>query len=101
MPPCIPQPPRPLLHCLLPPLQIATACSSGTPMRYAQTHNPPTPTIFRPLCNATRQTLTLIWHCTPHHIHTPQQPLPHSPLHDMPLFPTLALSWSPPMNVMP
>jgi hypothetical protein len=146
MTPCIPQPPRLLLHFPLPPLQVTTFCSSCPPMHYAQTHNPTTPTAlpmhhdklllslrrllrpfqgsspFYPLCNATRQTFTLISYRTPHHrltylpfasslsisrhisllrwdIRTPQQPLTHSLLHEMSLFQTLTLLWSP-VNVV-
>ena len=116
------RPPRPLLHFPLPPLQITTVCSSDPLMHYAQTHKATTLPIHHnkllslrrhlrllwgsspvyPLCNATRQTLTLIAYWTPHHclilylpftsslsrsrlmclprwdIHTPQQPLTHS-----------------------
>src|SRR5260370_9946299 len=88
---CIPQP-RPLPQPPPPPLQKTTVRSFENPINYAQIHNPPTPqlmlhqdklklplslrrhfrllagiTPFHPLCNATRQTLSLISYLTLHH----------------------------------
>ncbi|KAI0274547.1 hypothetical protein BGY98DRAFT_992498 [Russula aff. rugulosa BPL654] len=139
MMPCIPQPPRPWLQFPLSLMQMTTA---QDPQSY-HSHHPPDESrqillslrrLLRllwgsspiyPLCNTTRQKLTLISHWIPpgHHpltLHLPfasplsgsrrpyllpwniftlQQPHTHTLLHKISLFQILGLSWSP-VNMM-
>ena len=105
MTPCTPRCPQPLQHFPLPLLQITTVCFSDPPMHYV--HNLNTSTTlpihhdklllslrrhlrllwgsspFYHLCNATRQTWTLISYWTV--LGTPPSLDPLFPLHGLPL----------------